>query len=310
MDRAWKATLGLGIVLGIAAWSRAAIDVTVATDKAAYVPGEALRVLVTARNTDDSDVTLHFPSSLQAQYAFDRGEFVPYGGSCMFTQVTIPANGSYTWDFRHRWAYDNLALGSHDAFGRISGSGNVGPASFRVVQPTYPRQSFMIDFDTVPGTSTAAQWLEEYWPSGVHFRSVDDDMPVINREDGRSFASVYSCSYPTGFNIAADFDMPVYGATVDVSTATGCSVTLLAKDGNGQILDSITSPLVTEYKEFSQLSVHSDQPIASLEWWPSQNNATVLIDNLYLVVPEPGTMTILAMGGALLAGRRRSRLCA
>jgi hypothetical protein len=168
-----------------------------------------------------------------------------------------------------------------------------------------PTKSLLLDFETVPGSAEPLDAIEQYWPFGVHFRSIDAPYPGAQRKNGKTFAASYVCSYPTGFNIVADFDMPVYGASVDVGTAAGCTITMIARDRTGAILQSITSSPIPAYMEFvGSLSVHSDIPIASLEWWPSQNNAAVLIDNLHIAVPEPGALVMLALALACLTRRR------
>lgn len=164
----------LGGLAASAPPARADLDVSVSTNKPQVRPGEALYYRVTAHNDSSSPVTLGFPSSIQAQVSADNGPYVPNVGTLAITHATVPANGSKTWSFRHGWTSRPLDYGLHDVRGRVLGVGAAGPVPFEVVRPVYPTESFLIDFDHVPGTDERITSAEELWPYGVRFRSQFD----------------------------------------------------------------------------------------------------------------------------------------
>ncbi len=195
----------------------------------------------------------------------------------------MPAHGSKVWTYRHYWNYNDLSLGSHTVQGNVGGYGASGLASFSVTAPTLPRDSFLVDFDTLPDDMQQVTSLEEYWPLGVHVETIGSGTVGIYQSGDNGFAQTTSTHYPPGFNIVVRFDMPVYGATAYVTTATDYRVTMVGRDAEGVILDSVTSPAVPTFVEFvGPLRVRSDYPIARLEFWPSIMNASVLIDDVYL----------------------------
>jgi hypothetical protein len=321
------------VLLPSACWAAAPLEFDVSTSKPQVRPGEALYYNVTARNTTPAAVTLGFGSSIQAQVNIDGEGWVPNVGLDVITSATIPANGSRTWRFREWWSDPHLRLGPHEVMGRVLRFEPVGPARFEVVAPTYPTQDFLIDFDKVPGTADRITSITELWPYGVHFSSRFDpngsganyltptpgiyglrDGIVNGASDsgvsGNQFCGVMATTYPPGFNIVADFDMPVFGATVDVGSAAGRTVTMVAKDTAGEVIASATSTPVSQYMEFvGPLHIETHRPIATLEWWPSSKNATVLLDNLHVdVTPNPEPSSAMVLGGcayaAMLARRR------
>ena len=267
------------------------IDVLVTTDKAAYVAGEILTVLVTAQNHGDSGVLLEFPSALQAQYMMDYAFIGPTGYYAqVLTAQYIPAHGSYTWDFVHNWSEYNLGLGAHTIVGNVVGVGFGQPNWFDVVSASPPQENVFIDFETLPdgrplptGTITDA-----YAAWGVHFSTIRNDgsgAPTLTAAGGNQFAKVYSCTYPPGFNIAADFDMPVFEISADVSSAAGQTVTMVAKDSSGVVIGSVESAVVPAVGVFvDPVEIQTDTPIASVEWWPSLYNASVMVDDIYLTI--------------------------
>lgn len=278
-----KVLLALGSVLTVASPSALAIEVSVATDKPSYHPGEAIYISVTAYNPGPEDVMLYFGSTLQAQYTLDGVFTNPVWGFDILTNALVPAHGSKVWTYRHYWDYYNLALGSHNVQGNVVGYGTSALVSFSVTAPTLPTDSFLVDFDTLPSEKQQVTALEEYWPWGVHIETLGGGTVGIYQSGDNGFAATYSTTYPPGFNIVVRFDIPVYGATAHVSTAAGYRVTMIGRDVAGVILDSVTSPVVPAYEEFvGPLRIRSDYPIGSLEYWPSITNAAVLIDNVYL----------------------------
>ena len=94
------------------------------------------------------------------------------------------------------------------------------------------------------------------------------------------YASHYFTTYPPGFNIVADFVNPLFAITSDVSCAAGITVTMIAKDNKGNVLASVTSQPAPQTFWTGPISIRSEVPIASVEWWPSIPNSGVGIDNL------------------------------
>jgi hypothetical protein len=201
-----------------------------------------------------------------------------------------------------------MAPGTHRATGGVAGYGDAGPVNFDVVAPTLPTQAFAIDFDKAPGRDAPVQSTTEYWPLGVRFRSESTPgttrRPVIQN----GHLQINSTTYPPGFNIAADFDMNIHGASADVSAATGVQITMIAKDKDGLVLDTAISDPVPELGSFVPVSVISKSPIATIEWWPSNQQSTVMLDNLAIAMPEPTTAVLLGFGLLMLARRRSVRL--
>lgn len=111
------------------------------------------------------------------------------------------------------------------------------------------------------------------------------------------------------YNIAADFQTPVFAVSAGVSGVAGHAISMIAKDAFGNVLDTDTSLAIPELGTFLPLRVESILPIASVEWW-SLGNQPLRVDNIAVTVPEPGSATMLAIAGALLARHlpRRRRL--
>ncbi len=307
-------TLGAMVLICALAVSQAEATpllISVATDKAAYVPGELLMVDVTAHNPNDYDANLSFQSTIQAQYIMDGVYTYPTMGLGVLTSVSIPAHSYHTWSFGHSWSEYDLGLGTHSVLGTVLGAGISQPYSFDVIAPTFPTSDVLIDFEHVPdgGALPTGYLADQYAAWGVHFgemvRGGMDDI-TVHAEGDNQFAAAVSGTYPPGFNIVAQFDMPVYGVSADVTSAVGMTITMVAKDSNGQIIDSVVSDLVPAVKEFvGPIELQSQTPIASVEWWPSAQNAAVMVDNIYLTIPEPATLSVLALGGFALIRRRR-----
>ena len=173
-----------------------------------------------------------------------------------------------------------------------------------------------IHFDHYPPggdqANTSGISMDQYSPWGVHFRTISENnsWPSVRLANNNQYAQVYSTTYPPGFNMVADFDMPVYSIEVDVSSAVGMTVTMIAKDSSGVIIDSVVSASVPDVSNwFELLQLDTTTPIASVEWWPSEQNASVWIDNLHVLstpIPEPSTLSmLLALGSLALLWRRR-----
>lgn len=276
----------------------ALIDITVSPNQTRYYPGQAMVFSTTVRNLEPNDITLYFAWD-QAQYILDN----TYLSDPVFDwnetyNVSIPANGSYTWHMRHAWQYHPIDLGPHTIVGRVLHYGDSTPIPFEVVEPVLPTKSFLLDFDEPFAIGSSYHSVEEYWQYGVHLRNAHGFPLFVDTSEANH--------YLTAIGILADFKMPVYGVTVDVSGATGITVAMIAKDAAGQVIGSVTSDPIPDFREITTpLAFTSDIPIASLEWQPSAPNAGVTIDNLYILIPEPASTLLLPPAAFLLLRRSR-----
>lgn len=269
------------------------LDVSVWTDRQTYYVGQTIQVGIEAYNPNPYDVTLYFGSTLQAQYMMDDSYVSPRGGFAIGTERRIPATDSYTWIYHHAWYDYDLNVGSHSLAGRVLDLDFQPGAAFDVVQPVLPDRNFTMDFETLPDGSEPvhARVYNDYAAWGVYFRSISSSpYPTPSRatNNDNSYVKISSCSYPPGFNIVADFQMPVYGVRADVTCAEGRAVTMVAKDADGNVLGSIVSDPIPGHQIFvDRLELNSQTPIASVEWWPSEEISSVGVDNLVVFVTGP-----------------------
>jgi hypothetical protein len=169
-----------------------------------------------------------------------------------------------------------------------------------------------IDFEALPDGSFPTEFdpvAESYADWGVSFWEIDlgPGQPTFRSGYGGDglWAGAFQCGgYPPGFNIVADFTVPVYMVSADVSSAYDVTVTMEAKDAAGMVIGSVTSGGGPSFWK-GTLSLETDTPIASLEWWPSLMQSGVGVDNLFYEVPAPATLSLLALSGVLSARRRR-----
>jgi len=315
------ACLAVVTVLSLKHSTYAAISVTAATDQSQYRRGEAIDFSITAHNSDAAPANLMFPSSLQSIYFIDASYFYPQVGLTVLTARTIPANGSYTWTYRHQWTDHDIPLGGHEFHGLLEGGGS-GPTNrppiqsatgtFAVIANAPPPNALNIDFDHVSdGTGAALASATEYWPLGVHFRSLRSDgdrVASIGRHDGNQYLTAGATTYPPGFNLAADFDGLYTQASADVAAAVGVSITMIAKAADGDVIATTTSPPMTALYDFVPLSITTAEPIKTLEWWPDNPQSGLHVDNLMVHAPEPGggaACLVLAAVAAVVVKRRR-----
>jgi len=158
--------------------------------------------------------------------------------------------------------------------------------SMASMEPT--TETVTIDFDSLPdGSPTVAGTTigDSYAEWGVHFSGVSDIVvfgdadPVIHVYS--RYAKATQCTYPPGFNIVADFDVPVYGISVYVRSAKGETITMTAKDDTGTVIGSVVSaPMPAAYTLIGPLVLNTSVPIATVEWWPSNDHAMVALDDL------------------------------
>ena len=143
-----------------------------------------------------------------------------------------------------------------------------------------------IDFETLPNGNpvpVGESIADSYAPWGVTFWSDGSTiMPAFTT--GYNAQGVFAwCSrttYPPGFNIMADFSVNVLTVSADAMTSRGNTVTMVVKDANGAVLDSVESGPAPSGFWVGTLTLTTSTPIASVEWWPSVQNASVGIDNL------------------------------
>ncbi len=300
------------------------LEITAAVNQQAYLPGEYIGFGVTVHNPRDSDVTLDFNSSLQCKYYLD-GEEGFWAAVAYPSRRTIPANGSYTWHPGPSYRHHDITSGRHMLTGEVLGVGMSQPVEFEVLpRPAWPEE-FLIDFDSedaplAPYAGAIPTWrgFGVFDGMGVQFaRWLSNDRKESLYHycgaDGQGSLRSNRCSYPPGFNIVADFDEPVFGVSVDVTTAAGRTVTMLAKDADGHVVASATSGTLPGTYDFAEtLRLISADPITSIEWWPSEENCSVGIDNLDIVtvpgrepLPEPSTAALLSVLAVASLRRRR-----
>jgi len=273
----------------------AQIDVSVSTSKATYVLGEPMRILVTARNNGSEGVTLEFSTAYQASYVMD-GSYVPVVVAAqVLTERHIPAGESYTWVLDHDLAECPLDYGTHRVVGKVIGvASSRAAAEFEIVEGEPMEEDIVIDFtppsEDDPLDTGSPGWVYASW--AVHFSTSRNDdeaiEPGLTEDEGNYYLQIGRCTYPPGFNIIADLEFPISGASAQVSTAAGETVTMIAKDADGNVVHTAVSPVVPEVGEFVAIpEFRVDTPISSLEWWPSNERASVMIDDLSLfAMPE------------------------
>lgn len=272
------------------------IEVSVATDSPAYVVGDPLLYTVTATNPSSAPVTLTWPSTYQANFVVD-GQYTLQGfGFAVITERVIPAGGSVDWDFLHSWSQYTLTPGDHSVIGQVVNHGFSDQAAlFSVAAPDPVTDDVFLDFESYPngvatsggGGLTYGYWEEAFVRQGVRFSSEGGSVNLKSHPDQGVVLHTPTTSYPPGFNIVAEFDMPVYGVSAEVGTASDHSVTMYGYGASGQLLGSVTSEPISSYPTFGEtLTFSSETPIASLQWFSSEERAGVLIDNLALNVDD------------------------
>lgn len=257
------------------------LELSLALSKERLQVGERMELSLTARNPASTDVTLYFSSSCQMYYALDAYQ-PPEACLMVLTQVTIPAFGSHTWRRTHSWSAYNPGPGTHVLSGGLHGYGEAVPITFEVLPTERPAGNFLVDFDHLPGTDNALGDIQGLLACGLAFRSIDGDPPGVGSYAGNQLLTCGRCTYPTGFNIVIEFDPPVYGITADVGSCPTCHVTMIVRGEDGAELaraEAASGP----YLQFAAtVTVRSRSPIASAEFWPSQTNAAVHVDNCFL----------------------------
>ncbi len=106
-------------------------------DRDIYAHGEDVNIAVTVINGSGEDYTLTFPSAYQVDYMVDRDyvwssvrDFVQAE-----TTVTIPANGTHTWEFNHTQDEFDIRPGRHMITAKLVGTPLAAGRPFAVVEP-------------------------------------------------------------------------------------------------------------------------------------------------------------------------------
>lgn len=219
-----------------------------------------------------------FPTSRQSNYTLD-GIYTPGG---LVLMIITFADAPRSWTNTFNWMGYTMAPGEHSVVGIVEGHGSSSPVRFTVIPTPKPQADFLVDFDHWPGSTTAIESLASYEAYGIQFRTSLGAAPRYSEEDGDYFVSGFD-PYPIGFNVAADFSIPVIGARAHVAGASTCTMTMTAKDAQGQMLASVISPLLGTTGQVVEL--RTETPIASLEWFPSQANSGVEVDDLLVRIP-------------------------
>src|SRR5690606_35982097 len=97
------------------------------------------------------------------------------------------------------------------------------------------------------GSDESIGSLSNYWAYGVRFRhgpSGSDVLPTITAEGGNGYLQVNTARYPEGFHLIADLTAPAYGASLDVSSAAGRTLRVVARGLDGGIVAEVTSEAV------------------------------------------------------------------
>lgn len=254
------------------------ITIRSATDKPSYYQGEVLEVRITINERH----TLDFATTLQSLYTMD-GVYTPkWGAGTMLTQRTTP----FTWSMLHNWDSYKLRLGDHSVAGRVVGYGAGSPAGFAVIPTPQPSGDFVLDFQSIPGTSARIAHLMAYEVLGVRFRTSRGAAARLQRGEGGAWVEAFD-PYPIGFHVIADLDPPVFGASSKVAGGLNVRITMIAKNAQGRMVATAVSAPVVHSGKFAQtLSVRATEPIASLEWWPSESNCMTAVDDL-LIITSP-----------------------
>jgi len=302
MNTRWQCALVTLLLACGSAVAQTPIQCSVTTDRPRYRSTWPVHIGIIGRNPTDQDITLTFGTSQQAAYIMDRQSTPSPIVMPVITHRTIPAQGYSVWDMQHT---GGLSYGKHEVVGRIVGYGESSPATFEIVKPVIPKADFRVDFDTFFDDLGRPAKLSDFSPWGIDFRGLGGSTPTLAERDGQWFAQAGSTTDRSNTNLVVKFRMPVLAASARVCADVNAKVTLIAKDAQGLVLDSVISDPILRYHEFAApISVRSNKPIASLEFWAPRYNSELAIDHLAIVVPEPCSAIALGLAATILLSRR------
>ena len=280
--------------------ARAEVNVTITTDKPEFAVGEGIDFHITATNTSPEPALLTFTGT-QAMYMVMEKLVYSYplnnNGAPTGADQTLllPGNGSHTWTFRHRYQAYEFSLGEHEVVGRVNAVGltTSQPLKFRITDPPLPTKSYTLNFETIPGTNKPIKELEEYQAWCVRFKIIKSpvgDLTLTKVAGDNWCLAATRANLPTGYNIAADLSCATNAIAADVSVRPGCMIKMIARDEHGDVLAEATTPEFTnaDRGKFKPITVEvkeKDKWIRSIEFWPSDPTAQVMIDNLAFTVP-------------------------
>jgi len=284
MSRCMRLVMAV-VAVGAASAAGSSLEVTVSTDKATYLRWEPITINVTLYNPTDETIHLWWSNSCTSGYVMDDRYHVPDPFAyCpqVIVEVDVDPGETITFAFDHDWAAYAPEVGTHTVYGHSFGW-FTEPVTFEVVAAPPDPGDVLIDFETVPGGAPLgeAPLSTAYAAWGVSFTSVRE-VHVATWDGVNHYATVSTTTYPPGFHIIAALDTPAYAASADVGTATGRTVTMLAKDADGEVIAAAESPPSVHPQLRGPLTVRATRPIHRLEWWPSEPSATVMLDNLLI----------------------------
>jgi hypothetical protein len=300
MDRTIRYVLATVILLGLTLSARAQVVVSIKTDKDEFYPGEAIDFRITVTNTSPRPTVLKFTGTQAMYMVMEKLTYTYPNYSTSLASddqsMTLEGNGSHTWTIRHRWQLYSFEHGEHEVVARVNAVGltTSEPHKFKIVDPPAPKESFVINFETLPNSDKKVVELEEYKPWCVSFKiikSLTGDLSFTRLGSTNRVLEVTRAALPTGYNIAADLTGVVTGVAADVSIRPGYSVKMIVKDDRGQVAAELTTPEFTnaDRDKFMQLKfeiTEKDKWINAVEFWPSDPRVPFMIDNLAITVPK------------------------
>ncbi|MFA6175041.1 MAG: chitobiase/beta-hexosaminidase C-terminal domain-containing protein [Phycisphaerae bacterium] len=175
----------------------------------------------------------------------------------------------------------------------IDHSGNVDIYDLTVIAEHWLERSqfrkICIDFDYLPDGAPTVNGniiADDYADWGIHFGSLGvSDSPKYQSFSATTRAADAShCSYPPGFNIILNSDVPIYEISVNVTSAANEIVRMVVKDKSGQETTLLSDPIPAAYDLSEQIYWKSDVPIYRIEWWPPNQATGIIIDDLSLLI--------------------------
>jgi hypothetical protein len=300
------------------------IAIEVSTNRDRYLPGEWVRATVTKCNPTPDPITviLNCPCCHDRLTVLgsDGATVAATGFGCIQVVVFVTWEPgeckaeSYSW---YQTA-PSFQIGDQVAAGRYrlrhvwefpSSTTTTTSEELTIDSGAAPQVGAFIDFETLPGGSPVPEGEVGSWylSRNVRFHELGYGyrQPGFQNGDGSdgNFAQSNVTTYPSGFNIVAEYSVPVGYVAADVMTApaAGFAVTMTAFDAGGQLVATVESASPADWWK-GRLTLQSPGGIARVEWFPSLPQATVGIDNLeYGPLPSVEVPTLDAPGGAVLA---------